>query len=167
VKWLFSRTINFVQWPYWGIFFSQTHTQLCCFHPLGVCTNPPPPVPPFLLTLNQSPKEIAGSDITNCLTSRAETYHVFLKDYLVKVGSSRYGNLQTMSIWTNQSMQLSPEFCSNCSCCLKSQFWGPLTESLNPFQRPTHTLTPSSIQCMLKHLKLHAGYADIGGLRWY
>ena len=23
---------------------------------------------PFLLTLNQSPKEIAGSDITNCLT---------------------------------------------------------------------------------------------------
>ena len=26
------------------------------------------PVPPFLLTLNQSPKEIVGSDITNCLT---------------------------------------------------------------------------------------------------
>ena len=49
-------------------FFSQTHTQLCCFHPLGVYTNPPPPFPPFLLTLNQSPKEIAGSDITNCLT---------------------------------------------------------------------------------------------------
>ena len=83
------------------------HTQPCCFHPLGVYTNPPPPVPPFLLTLNQSPKEIAGSDITNCLThtmyakafkvacelcrhwrfelilSRAEIYHVFLIDYLV------------------------------------------------------------------------------------
>jgi len=29
--------------------------------------NPPPLVPPFLLTLNQSPKDIAGSDITNCL----------------------------------------------------------------------------------------------------
>ena len=26
------------------------------------------PVPPFPFTLNQSPKEIAGSDITNCLT---------------------------------------------------------------------------------------------------
>jgi len=49
-------------------FCSQTHTQLCCFHPLGVHTNPPPPVPPFLLTLNQSPKDIAGSGITNCLT---------------------------------------------------------------------------------------------------
>jgi len=31
-------------------------------------TNPPPPVPPFLLTLNQSPNDIAGSDITNLLT---------------------------------------------------------------------------------------------------
>ena len=30
--------------------------------------NPPPPVPPFLLPLNQYPKEIAESDITNCLT---------------------------------------------------------------------------------------------------
>jgi len=51
-------------------FYSQTHTQPCCFHPLGVnvYTNPPLPVPPFLLTLNQSPKKIAGSDITNCLT---------------------------------------------------------------------------------------------------
>jgi len=70
---------------------------------LDVYTNPPPPVPPFLLTLNQSPKEIAGNDITNYLThimyaialklydelcrhwrfelilSRAETGHVFLK----------------------------------------------------------------------------------------
>jgi len=26
-------------------------------------THPPPPVPPFLLTQNLSPKEIAGSDI--------------------------------------------------------------------------------------------------------
>ena len=49
-------------------FYSQTHTQPCCFHPLGVYTNPPPLVPPFLLTLNQSPKEIAGSDIKSCLT---------------------------------------------------------------------------------------------------
>ena len=32
------------------------------FAPLG-CTHPPPPVPPFLLTQNLSPKDIAGSDI--------------------------------------------------------------------------------------------------------
>ena len=41
-------------------FYSQTHTQPCCLHPLGVYTNPPPPVPPFLLTLKQSPNEIAS-----------------------------------------------------------------------------------------------------------
>ena len=66
VRWLFSRTIcamNLLR-----DFYSQTHTQSCCFHHLGIYTNPPPPVPPFLLTLNQSLKEIAGSDITNCLT---------------------------------------------------------------------------------------------------
>ena len=27
-------------------------------------THPPPPVPPFLLTQNLSPKDIAGNDIT-------------------------------------------------------------------------------------------------------
>jgi len=27
------------------------------------CTHPPPPVPPFLLMQNLSPKDIAGSDI--------------------------------------------------------------------------------------------------------
>ena len=32
------------------------------FAPSG-CTHPPPPVPPFLLTQNLSPKYIAGSDI--------------------------------------------------------------------------------------------------------
>ena len=32
------------------------------FAPFG-CTHPPPPVPPFLLTQNLSPKDIAGSDI--------------------------------------------------------------------------------------------------------
>jgi len=30
--------------------------------PFG-CTHPPPPVPPFLLMQNLSPKDIAGSDI--------------------------------------------------------------------------------------------------------
>ena len=35
--------------------------------------------------------------------------------------------------------------CSFCLKGLKSQFWGPLTENLNPLQRPTHTLTSSSI----------------------
>ena len=33
------------------------------FSPFGY-THPPPPVPPFLLTQNLSPKDIAGSDIT-------------------------------------------------------------------------------------------------------
>jgi len=38
------------------------------FHLLGIYTNPPTLVPPFLLTLKNSPKDIAGSDITNyCL----------------------------------------------------------------------------------------------------
>ena len=32
------------------------------FAPFG-CTHPPAPVPPFLLTQNLSPKDIAGSDI--------------------------------------------------------------------------------------------------------
>ena len=32
------------------------------FAPFG-CTHSPPPVPPFLLTQNLSPKDIAGSDI--------------------------------------------------------------------------------------------------------
>ena len=89
-------------------FYSQTHML---FQPLGVYTSPPPPVPPFLLTLNQSPKEIAGSDITNSLThtmyvylkvhdepcrhwrfelilSCAQTYHIFL-DYLVTFAMCR------------------------------------------------------------------------------
>ena len=34
------------------------------FAPFG-CTHPPPPVMPFLLVQNLSPKEIAGSDIMN------------------------------------------------------------------------------------------------------
>ena len=38
-----------------------------------IYTNPPPPVPSFLLTLNQSPKDIAGSDITNCLTHTCQS----------------------------------------------------------------------------------------------
>ena len=53
-----------------------SHAQPCCFHPLGLYTNPPPPVPPFLLTLNQSPKDNAGSDITNCLTHTCYSYMI-------------------------------------------------------------------------------------------
>ena len=34
------------------------------FAPFGR-THPPPPVPPFLLAQNLSPKDIAGSDITS------------------------------------------------------------------------------------------------------
>ena len=32
------------------------------YAPFG-CTHPPPPLPPFLLKQNLSPKDIAGSDI--------------------------------------------------------------------------------------------------------
>jgi len=56
-------------------FYSYTHTQPYDFHPLGVYTNPSPSVPPFLLTLNQSPKDIAGSGITNCLTHTCYCLH--------------------------------------------------------------------------------------------
>ena len=84
-------------------------------------TNPPPPLPPFWLTLNQSPKDIAGSDITNCLThaialklhdglcrhwrlelilSCVETYHllilnrciVYIAMLLVAISSSELDN---------------------------------------------------------------------------
>jgi len=54
-------------------FYSQTQTQPCYFHRLGVYTNPLPPVPPFLLTLNQSSKDVAGSDITIGLTHTCYT----------------------------------------------------------------------------------------------
>ena len=65
MRWLFSRTICAM--TLLRDFYSQIRTQPCCFHPLGVYTNPPPPVPPFLLTLNQSPKEIAGSYLDICM----------------------------------------------------------------------------------------------------
>ena len=32
------------------------------------CTHPPPPVPPFLLMQNLSPKDIAGSDAESLMT---------------------------------------------------------------------------------------------------
>ena len=49
-------------------FYNQTHKQPC-FHSSDVYTNPSSPVPPLLFTLNQSPKDIAGSDITNIAES--------------------------------------------------------------------------------------------------
>jgi len=64
--WLFSRTIcvmtllrDFLQ--------PNPHTAML-FSPFGYIYQPTSPVPPFLLPLNQYPKEIAGSDITSCLT---------------------------------------------------------------------------------------------------
>ena len=71
VRWLFFRTISAMNLR--RDFYSQIPML---FSPFGCTTNPPPPAPPFLLTLNQSPKEIAGSDITNCLTN---TMYVHLK----------------------------------------------------------------------------------------
>ena len=55
-------------------------TQPCCFHSLGVYTNPPPPDTPFLLTLNQSPKDIGGSGITNCLTHTCYSCMTVMQD---------------------------------------------------------------------------------------
>ena len=52
-------------------FFTAKPTHSCAVFTLWVyIPNPPPPVLPFesLLPLNTYPKEIAGSDITNCLT---------------------------------------------------------------------------------------------------
>ena len=37
-------------------------TPTLLYAPFG-CTHPPPPIPPFLLKQNLSPKDIAGSDI--------------------------------------------------------------------------------------------------------
>ena len=46
-------------------FCSQVHSYTAMlFSPFG-CTNPPPSVLSFLLVQNQSPKDFAGSDITN------------------------------------------------------------------------------------------------------
>jgi len=43
--------------------FLETNPDMAMlFAPFG-CTHPPPPVPPFLLMQNISPKDIAGSDI--------------------------------------------------------------------------------------------------------
>jgi len=52
---------------------------------------------------------------------------------LIEVGISGYANLWTMSTdkWTN-SVYFRQKYGSNCSFCLKTQFWGPLTENLNP-----------------------------------
>jgi len=100
--------LNTVWWPsevrWWTIcamtllimrdFYSQTYTQPCCFHPLGVHTNPPSPVPPFLLTLNQSPKEIAGNDITNCLTYTM---------YAIAFKAARRV-MQTLEVWADTKL---------------------------------------------------------------
>ena len=65
--------------PTEGFLQPNPHTAML-FHPLGVYTNPLPPVSPFLLTLNQSsPKEIAGSDITNCLVHSYTKYAIAFK----------------------------------------------------------------------------------------
>ena len=56
MRWLFSRTI-------WAMtllrdFYSQTHTQPCYFHPLGVYTNPSPLLPPFCSHWTNLPKKL-------------------------------------------------------------------------------------------------------------
>jgi len=48
--------------------FLQPNPDTAMLFSLYGCIYQPPPVPPFLLTLTQSLKDIAGSDITNYLT---------------------------------------------------------------------------------------------------
>ena len=45
--------------------FLQLSPEVATFSGLSVETHPPPPVPPFLLVQNLSPKDIARSDITS------------------------------------------------------------------------------------------------------
>ena len=56
VKWLFSRTICTM--TLLRDFFSQTHTQPCCFNPLGVYTNPPPLSHPFCSHWTNLPRKL-------------------------------------------------------------------------------------------------------------
>jgi len=42
---------------------SQDQTWPCCLHPSGAPMHPPPPVLPFWLMQNLSPKDTAGYDI--------------------------------------------------------------------------------------------------------
>ena len=72
VRWLFSRTIctmtllrDFTTKP-------PTHSPAVSL--FGCIYQPTSPCPTFLLTLNQSPKDNAGSDITNCLTHTCYSY---------------------------------------------------------------------------------------------
>ena len=50
-------------------FLSRSPDTAMLFAPSG-CTHPPPPVPPFLLSQNLSPKDIAGCDIMKLKVSR-------------------------------------------------------------------------------------------------
>jgi len=43
--------------------FLETRRDAAMLFALLGCTHPPPPIPPYLLKQNLSPKDIAGSDI--------------------------------------------------------------------------------------------------------
>jgi len=48
--------------------------------------------------------------------------------------------------------------------CLKTQFWGPLTENLNPLQRPTHTLTLSINTEQVKKLRMDLSWHTLNSM---
>jgi len=50
------------------------------------------------------------------------------------------GNIKVYTTFNKSLGQTAPSAWK----CLKTQFWGPLTENLNPLQNPTHTLISSS-----------------------
>ena len=107
------------------------HTAVL-FSPFECIYQPTTPVPPFLLPLNQYPKEIAGSDITNCLTHTMyaiafkaawrvmQTLEIWadtkscqdisrlFKDYLVRVELSRYQNLEPLGPQSSALTTLPP-----------------------------------------------------------
>ena len=59
-------------------FLSRSPDTAMLFAPSG-CTHPPPPVPPFLLSQNLSPKDIAGCDIMKLKVSRCRYATLGLK----------------------------------------------------------------------------------------
>jgi len=88
-------------------FHSQAQTRPFCWHPSGALTHLPP-VPPFLLTQNLSPKDIDGYDIRKLKVSR--------RIYVSLVGK---GLRLTLSFETAPDLHL----LSSLTTSWKSSFW--------------------------------------------
>ena len=71
-------------------FQSQSPDAHMLFAPSG-CTHPPPPVPPFLLSQNLSPKDIAGCDIMKLKVSRCRYATLGLKGIYISNKIAKHG----------------------------------------------------------------------------